>query len=157
MDEELQYAAHRHFSTHCFNAAWDLIDKPERTPNEDEAMINLCHASLWHWSQRVDCTSRHRSIGYWQASRVYALLRHADRARHYAELSLQSSGAEDPFLTGYAYEALARAEAVCGDQHKMRDYVQMAIENANRVSDADDRNRLLDDIKSIGLMAPESV
>jgi hypothetical protein len=31
MNEELQIAAHQHFSAHCFNAAWDLIDKPERT------------------------------------------------------------------------------------------------------------------------------
>jgi hypothetical protein len=161
MDKDLQNAAHRYFSAHCFNAAWDLIDNSDRTPDEEEAMINLCHASLWHWSQRVDCTNRHRSIGYWQASRVYAVLRRADRARHYAELSLQWSGADDPFLTGYAYEALARAEAIRGDLQKMRDYLKSAIENADRISDADDRNRLIDDIKSIegvnGLMTPEPV
>ena len=25
-------AAHRYYSVHCFNAAWDLLDKEERTP-----------------------------------------------------------------------------------------------------------------------------
>jgi hypothetical protein len=27
-------AAHKYFSAHCFNAAWDLIEKKDRTPAE---------------------------------------------------------------------------------------------------------------------------
>lgn len=149
MSEELQNGAHQYFSAHCFNAAWELIDKADRTSEEAETLINLCHASLWHWSQRGECTSRHRSIGYWQLSRAYAVLRRAESARQYAELSLQWSGGEDPFVTGYAYEALARAEAIRGNLPEMREYIQMATENANRVSDAKDRELLIDDIKDI--------
>ncbi len=28
-------AAHKHFSASCFNKAWDLIEKKNRTPEED--------------------------------------------------------------------------------------------------------------------------
>lgn len=28
-------AAHRYFAAECFNQAWDLISKPDRTPDED--------------------------------------------------------------------------------------------------------------------------
>ncbi len=49
-------AAHAHFSKACFNAARALIEKPDRTPAEGEEMIRLNQASLWHWTQRPDCT-----------------------------------------------------------------------------------------------------
>ena len=58
--------AHRYFSATCFNQAWELIDKPERTAEEDEAMVQLSLASTWHWTQREDCTPANLSIGYWQ-------------------------------------------------------------------------------------------
>ena len=61
------------FSAHCFNIEWELIDKPERTPAENEQMILYALASLWHWTQRPDCSTTNLSIGYWQAARVYAL------------------------------------------------------------------------------------
>ena len=51
-------AAHKFFSTHCFNKAWYLIDQPSRTPEEDEEMIRLSLASAWHWKQRDDCTQK---------------------------------------------------------------------------------------------------
>jgi hypothetical protein len=66
--------AHRHFSASCFNLAWELIDKPDRTAEDDEQMVRLAQASLWHWTQRSDCTDKNLSIGYWQVSRVCALL-----------------------------------------------------------------------------------
>ncbi len=44
--------AHRFFSTQCFNDAWDLIGKSDRTAGEDEHLISVCHASLWHWRCR---------------------------------------------------------------------------------------------------------
>ena len=67
-------AAHKYFSAHCFNRAWDLIDKTDRTPGEDEEMIRLSLASQYHWSQREDANSKTASIGFWQTSRIYALL-----------------------------------------------------------------------------------
>ena len=38
--------AHQFFSAHCFNSAWELIDKPERTPEETEQMIQRTMALL---------------------------------------------------------------------------------------------------------------
>ena len=78
-------AAHKYFSAYCFNAAWGLIDNKNRTHQDDEEMTRLCQASIWHWTQREDCTDKNLSIGYWQASRVYALLGQADDARRYGQ------------------------------------------------------------------------
>lgn len=57
--------AHEHFSKTCFNSFWDLIDKASRSPREKEEMIHMAHASLYHWSQRNDCTDQNLSIGCW--------------------------------------------------------------------------------------------
>jgi hypothetical protein len=144
-------AAHRYFAAECFNRAWDLIDKPERTPEEDEQMIELSLASAWHWSQRPDCSPENRSVGYWQASRIYALLGRAGFARRYGQLSLAAleGAGELPFYLGYAYEALARAESVRGEPAKRDEYLALARQAAERVADADSRSALLADLETI--------
>ncbi len=142
-------AAHKYFSAQCFNQAWELMDKAVRTPKEEGQMIQLNQASLWHWTQRDDCTPKNMSIGYWQASRIYALLGPAQDARKYANLSLENSRDEDSFYKGYAYEALARAEKVAGDRAKMEEYLQKARQCAEEVLDPENRKMLEDDLVSI--------
>jgi hypothetical protein len=143
--------AHRHFSAECFNRAWDLIDKPSRTPEEDRTMLQLGLASLWHWSQRPDRTPINLSVGYWQVSRIYSLLGQADAARQYGQLSLESGQAagDFPFYLGYACEALARAESVAGNEKLALEYVQKARELSEKVPDPDDRKQLLADLATI--------
>lgn len=144
-------AAHRHFSAECFNHAWDLMDKPLRTPAEDEEMTRLSLASTWHWTQRPDCTQTNLSIGYWQTSRIYAMLGRAGFARRYGQLSLEASRGEGvpPFYLGYAYEALARAESVAGDQGKRDEYLARARQAADTVPDPEAKAQLLADLDTI--------
>jgi hypothetical protein len=143
--------AHRYFSAECFNRAWDLIDKPSRTPEEDRQMLQLGLASLWHWFQRQDHTSINLSVGHWQVSRIYALLGSAAEARQFAELSLQygQSAGDFPFYLAYAYEALARAESIGADKVKMKDYLDKARALSERIPDPDDKKQLLADLSSI--------
>lgn len=145
-DEE---KTHRYFSAHCFNAAWELIDKTERSPEENEAMIRLAQASLWHWSQRPDCNEEKLSIGYWQAARVYALIPEADNARKYARLCLDITPTDRPFYLGYAYEALARAEQAAGNPERAAEHLQQARRYAEQVEDAEQKQGLAKDLESI--------
>jgi hypothetical protein len=144
-------AAHRYFSAHCFNLAWDLIDKPSRTPEEDEAMIQLGMASLFHWSQRPDCTDENRSIGYWQLSRIFTLAGRLHNAQRYGQLSLDYAQKEGvlPFALGYAYEALARAASALGDKSQMQRYLAQAHQVANRLTDLEAKEQLLADLDTI--------
>jgi hypothetical protein len=142
-------AAHRYYAADCFNKTWDFIEKPKRTLDEDEQMIRLAQASLWHWTNREDCKSRHLSIGYWLLARVYALATRPEEARRYAELCLHYSQGEEPSCVGSAYEALARAEKVAGNASLMAKYKAEAARLAATVEDADDRKQLLDDLASI--------
>ena len=77
--------AHRFFSADCFNKTWEFIEKPERTPDDDERMIRLAQTSMWHWTNRPDCKRQQISIGYWLLARVYAIAGRTQDARRYAD------------------------------------------------------------------------
>ena len=144
-------AAHKYFAATCFNQAWDYIDKPSRTPEDDLAMILTSLASLWHWTQRPDCTAENLSVGYWQVSRVSALAGQAENARRYAEWSLRAIQGEDsgPFYLAYAYEALARAEMVSGNRAQMIEYLEKASQVSKRIEDEDAKKMVLDDLATV--------
>jgi hypothetical protein len=150
-DFDLQ-AAHRYFAPTAFNLAWTFLDKPERTPEDADRLLEASYASLWHWRQRSDCDPAKLAIGYWQLSRIYAVLGRATDAERYGQLSLASANDDGkPFLRGYACEALARASAAVGDSRACRERLEQAQQWASRVEEADDRKSLEDDLASIPL------
>lgn len=142
-------AAHRFFAVDCFNKTWDLIEKSDRTPAEDRLMVALTHASIYHWSQRSDCRDRNLSIGYWQASRVHALLGNAAEARRLAEVCLSFSADLEPFFLGYAHEALARALLVAGDTAAAMEHKRAALAAAERIDKREDRAVLVADLEAL--------
>jgi hypothetical protein len=144
-------AAHKYFAAECFNRAWDFIDMPSRSSDQADKLLQLSLASLWHWTQREDCTPTNLSIGYWQVSRVFALLRQAENARHYGELCLEASQKEGvaPYFLGTAYEALARAEMVAGHLDESEKYLVKAHQVAIALSDEEEKQMLLKDLATI--------
>ena len=114
-------------------------------------MLLLSLASLWHWTQHPDCTPGNLSVGYWQVSRVYALLGQPDAARQYGQLCLKSSRGEGtlPFHLCYAYEALARAEMVSGNPARMKEYLDLARQASQTMEDLETKKQLLADLATI--------
>lgn len=141
--------AHRFFAAECFNLAWDLIDQPTRSDEENERMLLTALASLWHWSQRPDATPRELSIGHWQVSRVYSLLGQAANAEEFGNRSLRHSADLAPFYLGYAYEALARAARLAGDKARVAQHLSEARQYAARVTDEGERAALEKDLATI--------
>jgi hypothetical protein len=142
-------AAHKWFSADCFNRVWTLLEQPQRTTEEDESMISLCHASIAHWNERPDRGHREISVGWWQLSRVYGVLGQAQNARHYASLSLAAAVDEPPFYAGYAHEALARAARAAGDDSTMNEHLEKARSLAAQVENAEERQWLETDLVSL--------
>mgnify|MGYP000058206678 CR=1 FL=1 len=140
---------HKFFSAYCFNSTWKLIDRPERTSSDNEQMIQCTLASLWHWTQREDCTDTNLSIGYWQAARVYALAGEATNARKYARLCLDITPTDDAFYLGYAHEAMARAEALAGNQELANEHLAKATQFATNIIKVEDRKLLEADLATL--------
>lgn len=142
-------AANKHFSAHCFNKAWDLIEKAERTPEDDRLMVVLNQASIYHWLQRDDCNNQHLSVGYWQASRIQALLGNAAEALQLAEVCRSFSGELTPFYLGYAHEALARAYRLAGSSKDAARHLELAQQLAARIGDKSERQLLVADLEQL--------
>jgi hypothetical protein len=140
---------HKYFAAHCFNRAWDLIEKLNRTPEDDRLMVAINQASIYHWLNRDDCDNKRLSIGYWQASRIQALIGHADEARRFADVSLSYSAGLKPFYVGYAYEALARAEFLAGNAVEAAAHLKAAKALAAKVDEKDERELLLKDLATL--------
>ena len=144
-------AAHKFFSAGNFNAAWDLIENENRSDEQDREMLTLSYASLYHWTQRQDVKDTNLSVAYWQISRIYALLNQAENARRYGEISLEKLDGQEgePFLLGYAYEALARAAMVAGRTDVMLTYHAQAVNQLELIKDEEERKLLAADLETI--------
>ncbi len=147
-----QVAAHKFFAVDCFNKVWGLLDKPDRTAADDQEMVEFCLASVWHWTQREDRTDTNTSVGYWQASRVYATVGLADEALRYGGLCLEVSRREGvpPFYLGFAYEALARAASIAGDRAKAGEHLTEARRIAAALEDPEEKKMLEGDLEGLG-------
>lgn len=151
MNESERAAAHRIFSGECFNRVWELFEQSDRSAEDNEQMLLTAMASLWHWTQRADCTEQNRSIGYWQVSRVYALLGQAENAQRFGDEALKHSRGQPPFFVAYAHEALARAAMIAGDKPLLDAHYSAASKLAESVTDAEERRMLDDDLAQLRL------
>ena len=118
----------RSLAKKLFNACWDLIEKEDRTPEEDLEMVHLAHASRWHWGNVGG--RKEFAIGEWQCSRVHALLGHGDSAYMHATRSAELSE-EFPrpnFMIASATEALAFAEYIRGNLEEAKTLKDKALE-----------------------------
>ena len=142
--------AHKYFSADCFNKTWDNMDKDGgRSTEENMEMLHTAIASVWHWTQREDVTPKNLSIGYWQVSRVYCLIKQPNNARRYGLLALEYAKNLSPFLKGYAYETLARAEMIANNRVIMKVYLDKAREILAQINDEEDRQALAKDLDAL--------
>jgi len=142
-------AAHRYFAAHCFNAAWELMESTDRTAEDDRTMEARCQASIYHWSQREDRAPENLSVGYWQASRIAALVgRPAEAWRHAQECRSYAAGLA-PFYLGYAHEALARAARLDGNGAMADEHLATARGYAALVTDPIEQALLERDLAAI--------
>ena len=130
---------HRFCASALFNRTWSLLQSSDRTPEEDASMIDMAHASRWHWS--VVGTPVNLARGSWQISRVNAILGCAESARRHAEQYLaqcETHGLSE-FDRAFAHEAIARACACVGDAEGVATHVQYGLAAAEQVEDEEER------------------
>lgn len=150
-DERLQLApeVEQRLACDLFGACWDLLEQPDRTPVEDDAMLHLAHASRHHWGQVGQPENLAR--GEWQCSRVYAVLGRAEPAFWHANRCLalcREHGLVDWDLAA-AWEAMARAAMIAKDGPACREYVAAARASLDAIAEADDRAVIEADLATI--------
>ena len=139
--------AQLHFAKGFNGKTWDLLDKQERTREEKELLVDYAHASLAHW--RSVGTGEHLQRGAWMLARVYTVIGNpqlaAQHAAHCLELTEQYKDLLSDFDFAFAYECMARAQALTGDRAEAQRYIAKADDAGKAIQDEEDRQIFFDD------------
>lgn len=129
-----------------FNQTWEFLDAQELSREEEEAMLAAAFAQRHLWYQVGD--ARNHAIADWQVSRVAAVLGYAELARRFGERSLEVAveNGLDPFVVGFAHEAIARAAADVDDIETFTEHLDLARAQLAEVDDDEDREVLAADL-----------
>lgn len=130
-----------------FNKTWDLIEKKQRTHDENIEMIHRAHASRYHWGQIGNPV--HLVRGEWQISRVYSLLNMAESALLHAEESLRicEENSIGDLDLAFAYEAIARAYSIFNDTVHKDAYIKKS--GSVVINDRQNRDYLFSELDTI--------
>jgi hypothetical protein len=113
-DEEELHKRHRWFAVECNNRSWTLIERPERTADEDDELLLRAHAAAFHW-QAIG-TEEQRALADLLLAHTHALIGRPDFASRYAGRAYGFFSAErrEPWQRAFAEAAMAHAAAVSG-------------------------------------------
>lgn len=154
MTEEKKYTekeAHRKFAVDLFNLVWSLMDKKDRTKEEDDKMVHAAHASRFHWGEIGTPLEFER--GEWQISRVYSVLKRSEPALLHAKRCLETCQSNNigDFDIAFAYEAMARAYAIAGQKSECQKYLQLAREAGEKIKAKEDKDYFFSELKTISV------
>jgi DNA-binding transcriptional MerR regulator len=153
---EIDPATRRALAAGLYNRCWELLEIPDRTPEQDAELIHTAHASRYHWGEIADTPARIWR-GEWMCSRVYSVLGRAEPALWHARRAVMlvetTADAEDPAVEAWdrpaVYEGMARASFVAGDAAEGAAWKARAKELAAAIADADDREIIERDLASL--------
>lgn len=148
MTDELK-KIHRKLAVDCFNAAWDLLEKKDRTEDDNFKMIHTAHASRFHWGEIGTPLELQR--GEWQISRVYSVLELGESALHHAQCCYDTCIEKEigDFDMAFACEALARAHHVLGNYGKRDIFIKMAKVASESIEDTGNKEYFLGELSSV--------
>jgi hypothetical protein len=151
MADEERYSleeAHKKFAVDCFNGVWNLLEKKDRTAEEDDEMMHAAHASRYHWGQIG--TPVHKERGEWQISRVYVVLNRPKSALFHAQKCLDICEDQEigDFDIAFAHEAMARAHAASGNKAEFEKHFGLAKKAADEIGGEEDKKVFFGELES---------
>jgi hypothetical protein len=135
----------RQLGVDLFNGAWRLIESRA----DDELLVHMAHASNYHWAVAPECKPENRARGEWLLSRVYTLVGRPEPALHHAASCFEwceANGLADWDLA-FAFEALARASRLAGDDAAADRYLDQA--RSVEIAETEDRELVEADLATV--------
>jgi hypothetical protein len=142
---------HRQLGVDLYNYTWTLLEKADRSRDDDDEMLNATHASAYHWNHAAETGPQNAARGHWQISRVNAVLGRGEAALYHAERCLElctESGIGDWDLAA-AYEAVARAHKLAGNDAEFRRNLDLGREALAHIAKEDDREHIAEDLDAL--------
>lgn len=133
--------AHGAFAMEYNGKVWELLEKEDRTSEDDMRMLHLAHASCTHWLSAG--TEVHHQRGEWMISRVNAVLGYSEAALRHAkkclELAEDNPEKMEDFDRAFAFEAVARAYAIGNDRDMALKFIKKAETAGKAIKGKEDR------------------
>ena len=145
-EDEMERQQHVAFAKQANQETWELLEQADRSEVDDNTMIHAAHASAFHWEMAGGTEPSARAD--WLLARVYAVLGQAEPALRYARQCLatcERAGLVN-FDRTYAYEAMARSNAVARDVAAATEWRAKAEAAASAIADPEDRELFLADL-----------
>jgi hypothetical protein len=153
MSEEKKYSfaeAELEFAKRTNGKVWQLLGKSDRSPAEDEQMKLAAYASLYHWLQVGKEVNHQR--GEWMIAHVYTVLGESapalKHAQHCLELTEAFMDQMTDFDIAYAYEGMARANALAGNRETARQFFEKAKAAGEAIANPEDKEIFVGDLES---------
>lgn len=142
--------AHQHFAKTLNGDVWDLLQQPKRSKKDDELMIYSAFASGYHWLKVGSGLNYQRAE--WLIAHVYTELGQAEPALRHARRCLELTNEYEDLMAdfdwAYAYEGLARANALGGKKDEAQKYIQLAQESGEAIKDDENKGIFMDDFNA---------
>lgn len=141
---------HRALGTAYFNAAWELIDQPNRTTEQDRDMLGLAFTARQHWTE-AGGTAENLAVADWQVAHAASQAGFADLALAFARTAVAIAESNDvpTWLKASTHEGLARAHAAAGETNEYAYEVDLARALLDKVADIEDRTLVESQLASI--------
>lgn len=143
--------AHRWFAVEYNNQAWDLVEAPQRSPEEIDRMVHLAHAAAAHWSEIGKSVNQMRAMSL--LAHAYAVAGEGKPAVKYArrctDLSASLTDEQTSFDRASAAACMACALRRDGQANEAQTWEANARSFAAKLDDADDR-QVIERLLSLG-------
>ena len=141
--------AEQQFARSTNGLVWKYLEKKERSEVDNDEMLTAAHTSLYHWSKIGK--NVHAQRGHWLLARVYTVLGESQLALRYAHRCLEITNRfpdeMQDFDIAYAYEAMARANALAGNIESARNYYEMSSKAGEGLSNPEDKDIFMKDLR----------
>jgi hypothetical protein len=146
MDER---EAHQFFAIQTFNGAWELIEKPGRSADDDAEMLQRAFTSRWHWGfvgGVEQCAT-----GDWQIAHCASLVGLGGLAQVYAQRAFDACEREGwtDWQRASMLEGMARAAAAAGDAAAHAKYYALAEEAVAAIEEDEERNVIASQLATV--------
>jgi len=141
---------HKRLGIEFNNRVWDLLEKSDRTPSEDQELIHAAHASQAHWAKAGTGVNAQR--GEWLIARVYTELGRLEPALHHLReterLTEQNRDALADFDFAFLEALQARIEALAENLAEAELHYAKAKRLGEALDTEEDRKIFFDQLKA---------
>ena len=130
---------HRSQAVEANNSVWELLERPDRTPEEDEELLRRAYAAAYHWNRTSGTAPANEVRASYLVGKAHLVTASPDLALRAAERMLGLCAAHDlqDFDLAYAHELHGRALAALGRSEEAAEAARAA--RAVTVADEEDR------------------